>query len=501
MIKGLSEPLLSEISRLLADHTGLHFPAERWPDLERGIRSAAPSFGCEDGESCARFLLSSPLTRRQIEILAGELTVGETYFFREKQSLEVLSDRILPELVRVRRGTDRRLRIWSAGCCTGEEPYSIAILLDRFLPELRDWQVTILGTDLNPLFLNKASKGIYSEWSFRDAPPWLKENYFKPAGVKHFEIAPRIRERVTFSYLNLGEEVYPSLATNTNAMDLILCRNVLMYFSPERTKKVTHRFHQSLVTGGWLLVSPTETSCELFGEFSSVQFQRTTFYQKGEKPLPAAVPHFSPEAAFLHPEPADISPSVLSFVSAPSFPAPPPEPSASPAAETAADPYEEARILFERGNYAAAAAMLKADPALLPATAERSALLARICANLGELSEALSWAEKALAVGKLDAGLHYLRAMILQEQGSMQEVVPSLKRALYLAPNFVLAHYALGNLALRQRNFKEAGRHFANVLALLDAYKPNDVLPDSDGLAAGRLREMVESAQLLEKAA
>jgi chemotaxis protein methyltransferase CheR len=499
MTGGLSDQWLSELSKVVAEQTGLHFPQPRWPDLERGIRSAALKFGYPDAESCARWLLSAPLTKKGIEILAGELTIGETYFFRENRSFEILAEQILPEMVRVRQGAERRLRIWSAGCCTGEEPYSIAILLDRILPDLRQWNVTILGTDVNSLFLQKASAGVYSDWSFRNAPPWLKGNYFKQIGERHFEIVPRIKEKVTFSYLNLAEDVYPSLANNTNAMDLIFCRNVLMYFTTETMKRAILNFHRSLVDTGWLFVSPTETSPELFSSFCPVHFQGAILYQKGEgRPPRMAFPH--PVEAASHVEAVVVSTDpVFDFIPASAVSSPEPSPD-MPVERARPTLYEEALALFEQGDYLEAEEKLKADSAL-PHTAESWALLARICANLGELTEARSWAEKALGADKLNAGLHYLRSVILQEQGATEERIAALKRALYLDPNFVLAHFALGNFALQQKNFKEADKHFSNVLGLLADYQPNDVLPQSDGLVAGRLREMVESAIAMERAA
>ncbi|TMA53867.1 MAG: chemotaxis protein CheR, partial [Deltaproteobacteria bacterium] len=108
MTRGLSDQLLSQLSECVTSQLGLHFPQARWRDLERGIRSAAREFGTPDAESCARWLLSAPLTKNQIEILASELTVGETYFFREPRSFAILGERILPELLRVRQGAERR---------------------------------------------------------------------------------------------------------------------------------------------------------------------------------------------------------------------------------------------------------------------------------------------------------------------------------------------------------------------------------------------------------
>ena len=174
MFLRISDTTLSELSEFVAARIGLHFPQERWRDLARGLNSAARDFEFADAESCARWLLSATLTKSQLEALAPHLTVGETYFFREGKSLNALTNQILPELIRSRRHSERRLRIWSAGCSTGEEAYTLAILLDRLLSDMKDWQVTILATDINAMSLGKASEGDYSEWSFRGTRLWVK---------------------------------------------------------------------------------------------------------------------------------------------------------------------------------------------------------------------------------------------------------------------------------------------------------------------------------------
>jgi chemotaxis protein methyltransferase CheR len=120
-------------------------------------------------------------------------------------------------------------------------------------------------------------------------------------------------------------------------------------------------------------------------------------------------------------------------------------------------------------------------------------LLARVYANQGELAKSLEWCEKALSADKLDSGLYYLRAMILQEQGAVGGATKSLKQALYLDGDFVLAHFALGNLALRQGKIEESGKHFENALLLLGAYRQEETLPESEGMTAGRLSEVIQS--------
>jgi chemotaxis protein methyltransferase CheR len=199
MTTRVAESLLSRLSACIAEQLGLYFPRARWSDLARGIAMASRDLGWEDIDACIQWLTSSPLTQSQIEILARHLTVGETYFFREPRSFDVLAAHILPAFVRARRGKAQYLRFWSAGCCTGEEPYSIAILLGQELPDVQNWEVTIVATEINTHFLQKAAKGLYNAWSFRATPPEIKERYFTKAEAGQWAILPRIKNLVQFS--------------------------------------------------------------------------------------------------------------------------------------------------------------------------------------------------------------------------------------------------------------------------------------------------------------
>lgn len=499
----------SRLSDFIASRLGLRFPRERWRDLERGIGSAARDLGFRDIGSCIRWLLSSPLTQRQTEILASHLTVGETYFFREKRSLAVLEESIFPEFIRARHMAERSLRIWSAGCCTGEEPYSIAILLDKLIPDLQNWNITILATDINPRFLQKASEGLYTEWSFRDSPSWIKERYFERKKGDRFEISPEIKKRVTFSYLNLAEDVYPSLTNNTNAMDVIFCRNVLMYFAPERTKKVVDRFYRSLIDGGWLIVSPSETSQALFAQYATVNLPDVILYQKESDllrtapsaeafpamPVEAPGSSFHPPVHFL-PEPA--AEVVLTQETGIFLPL---EDQKQRTAETRPDSYAEAAALYDQGRYPEASEKIAGLLKDHPDNAKAMTLLARVYANQGNLAEALQWCQGAIAADKLSAEGHYLLATVLQEQGHIADAVLSLKRALYLDPDFALAHFALGNMTRQQGKFKASEKHYANALSLLNARRSEEVLLASEGMTAGRLVEIIRSTTFKETVA
>ncbi len=465
----LPDLLLSGLSDFVAARIGLHFPQERWRDLERGLVAATPALGQADAESCVRWLLSASLTQSHIETLASHLTIGETYFFREKRSLEILEMQIVPELLRARCDSERHLRIWSAGCCTGEEPYSIAMLLDRLIPDQKSWNITLLATDINPRFLRKAAEGVYGEWSFRGTPEWIRTRYFKRRKDGRFELSAHIKRKVTFSYLNLADDVYPSLLNNTNAIDVIFCRNVLMYFTAQHAKKVTRNFYRSLVEDGWLIVNPTETSATQFPLFTPVEFHGAVLYRKAKDDAPRYAIEYQPLA---------LQPALF-----------PPEPVSLEAVQSGA----VAKVQPEPPGQATT--MAPSDPLSQQQNdCEAQSLNARDCANRGRFAEAIEWCQKVIAADKLNPARYYLLAAIQQEQGQLDAAAQSLNRALYLDSGFVLAHFALGNLRLSQGKRREAERHFTNALATLRAHPHDEILPESEGLTAGRLVEIVTSA-------
>jgi chemotaxis protein methyltransferase CheR len=485
----LPHPLLLQLSEQLARQMGLHYPVNRWSDLERGIKAAAPALGMKNVETCIRHILSASLARPQIEVLARHLTVGETYFFREKKVLHILEERIFPELIHGCAREGRMLRIWSAGCCTGEEPYSIAMILDRLIHPSAEWNATILATDINPAFLQKATDGLYNDWSFRDAPVWMKGRYFEKRKNGQFEILPDIRKRVTFSYLNLAENTYPSALNGTDAMDMIFCRNVMMYFSTEARRKIIRNFHRSLVDGGWLVVSAVEIQSSSFHQFNTKSFPGGTLYQKSE-------------TSTVHAGPADHE------ILAPVPPLPLSNTSATPETHRM-HPHDLVGTAFSNGKNAqqkwpAPEADSPRSKKKMPGPltridrdshekSEAHHRMARAHANQGELGEAIKWCEKAIAEDKLDSANHYLMATLQLESGQEENAAQSLLRTLYLDPDFVLAHFALASLHLSQGRKREATRYFDNTLSLLHKLPSDTLLPESEGLMAGHLIEIIRS--------
>ena len=506
--------LLTELSQRIEAWMGLFYPPDRWPDLVRKLQAAAPAFGCEDAESCARLLTVSSTPKQWIELLATHLTVGETYFFREPRSFEVLEKEILPELLRERRSGNRRLRAWSAACCTGEEPYSLAILFHRLLSDLPTWDARILATDLSPQFLRKAVEGVYGQWSFRSVPPAIREQYFQKIANNRYGIRVALKQLVSFFQLNLVDESYPSSATSTIGMDVVFCRNVLIYFTPQRIKHILTRLYLALNDGGWLIVSPVETAFVMDSPFTAVQFPGATLFRKetGKNNdsfifLPASS-CFPKESTPLSPLPyikAHDGTVATSFSYARTDPCQErdviPGQSTSPlCADHWRQLYEEASGFLAHGCYSEVVETLKDFPwgetngntPVNPLREQIMVLLARAHANQGELREAREWCERALFVSKFEPRLYYLYATILLANGQEAEAHLSLTQALYLDPRFVLAHFTLGNLARQRKDFKAADKHFAKAFNLLQRHRPEDILPESEGMTAGRLARIIE---------
>jgi chemotaxis protein methyltransferase CheR len=265
-----------------------------------------------------------------------------------------------------------------------------------------------------------------------------------------------------------------------------------MYLTPEGMRKVVRRFHRSLAMDGWLIVSPTETSQELFAEFATVSFGDVTFYRKSAtcSPTMLALPV---AASRLSVQPSERMVAAPEPTQTLSLPTSQESSYCEPLRQNAAPPaalYGQALALHEPGRYGeveqvAAALLSNGNPVSV------MLLQARVCANQGKLAAALVLCDQAIAADKMAARAYYLRATILQEQGSLPEALLAFNQTVYADPEFVLGHFALGSLALRQRRLKESEKHFANVLLLLARYEPEDTVPESDGLSAGRLREMI----------
>jgi chemotaxis protein methyltransferase CheR len=227
--------------------------------------------------------------------LEAEITIGETFFFRYAEQFAALRDTILPDIL-ARNAATRRLRIWSAGCANGSEPYSLAILLRQMLGDaVADWRITLLGTDLNEVALESARGAIFSPWALRSMPAEDKARDFLPMpGGRGWQLKPQHRSMVRFQRQNLLDLLSPEAALEMTEFDLVLCRNVLIYFHPEVVLQLVRALAARLVPGGWLLLGHAEPS-PAYAEFlDPVSLPGTAAWRRGTegltKPPPAATP-------------------------------------------------------------------------------------------------------------------------------------------------------------------------------------------------------------------
>jgi len=225
-------------------------------------------------------LLYGPEREEELTKLVDVLTTNETYFFREMNQLRTLTEEIVPEIMQ-RHGTRRRLRIWSAGCSTGEEPFTLAILLLEH-PTLLGWDVEIFASDISQRVLQCARRGVYTDSSFRSTEPAYKQRYFEPVDASSSRVVERVRRLVTFGQLNL---LAPEQWTILGQFDVILCRNVMIYFNGEGKKKMVENFHRKLDDGGFLLLGHSESLMNISTAFTLRHFLHDMVYQK---PEPAA---------------------------------------------------------------------------------------------------------------------------------------------------------------------------------------------------------------------
>lgn len=455
----MPETGFEDLYRLITARTGLLLDDNRRTNVRR-ITADLLGASASTPATLAQKLAHAPFTDAQWQRLLQAITVGETYFFRNKAHFAALRETVLPTLIaRRRRQGNLFLRLWSAGCATGEEPYSLAILLRDLLPDFANWQISILGTDIDLANLERARRGLYRAWSFRgETPDYVRDRWFTPVG-DHYELAAEIKYMAHFAPLNLLEDNYPSYDSGTMNIDVLLCRNVTIYFNERDTRAVAQRFLRALHDEGWLIVGHSEPLATNYAGFTPENHPNAVFYRKAP-PEQAA----NAQPASTAPPPR---PPVSSFVTTPppAVPAPPPVTPPAPArpapAEAPADDEErpdlwaQAKAAADRENW---------DDAL---------------GLLGQVEQA--------ADDLFQPHVHYLRALILLQMGEASGALKALRQAIYCDPGFALAHYTLGDLYDKQGQARQAQRHWRSAQNALSDLSPEQPLPLTEELTVEML--------------
>lgn len=424
----LHTEMLSRVADLVSRTFGLAYPPSRLSDLARGFTAAARELGWHDPNEAIAAFNHADLNDTVLGVLANHLTIGETYFFRHSDVFDSLVRDFLPQRLQACKGGEGPIRIWSAGCSSGEELYSIAMLLSELGIQLPSDDVTLIGTDICASSLEKATLGVYSEWSFRGLPEHLRVRYFHSAGARQFCLDPALVRSCAFRYLNLADTIWTT-CVGQDLFDVVACRNVLLYFEEEAATSVMRRLVARLRPDGWLVLGPCEVHLA---------------YHLGLEPVPGCA------VIFRHPrrielqvqeQPVDTIPAAVAV-------------------------YQEALRLMDVGQVDHALALLVPLMAESPAP-EIAAVMARGLANQGHLEAAEAVCRAALLEGHQAAELHCLLGTILQERGEEEAALLSHRRALNLDGDHLLALVSSGLLLHRRGQRREAEACLGRAVDLL----------------------------------
>ncbi len=473
------DPGYPALKDYLIAQTGLVYYANRDEELTRLLSERLRSLNLDDCGAYLRALQQPGSGGRERDLLIQSLTIGETYFFRHGELFRALERVVLPDLLE-RNRLSQRLRIWSAGCSIGAEVYSLAILLHRLLAgRFDDWAISILGTDINREYLTRAARGQFEDWALRGMTDSDRRAYLRQDETG-WTILPRFRCGVSFQYHNLASDAFPPASHVLADFDLILCRNVLIYFAPDVISRTVRGFHSCLADGGWLLVGHAEHNADWFTQFRTLMVEGAVCYQKRDSD---ATPPAAPSS--LNTNLTDILKSAHNESSCSSTLAP---------LETLPAGVTGWQAELARGAKGFPPPVVRRDEASHhdAAAAAEPADLTRIreLADRGQLAAAQADCRRLVEARQLDPTAHFYFALISEQLGEYDAALRAFARAVYLDRNDVSAHYCLGLLAQKQGQRGRAIRSFQNVARLLKAYEPRRRLPHFDDLTADHLRQL-----------
>jgi chemotaxis protein methyltransferase CheR len=511
----LTEQDLVRLRELITAYSGLDASVQTDSALQQAVSQRLVAHQLNSVADYWPLLQRRPGSNGEINNLVRLLTNKETFFFREMHHFNVLREQLLPELL---RADPQPLRVWSAGCATGEEPYSLAITLLEYQARHGEFAAQVIATDIDMVALEKARQGRYEERAVRQVPDDLRQRYFSFDGAT-YRILPAAAELVTFKVHNLEDDPPPTLTNQS----VIFCRNVTIYFDIEARDRLNARLASSLREGGYLFVASAETMGHNRGRLELISIGDTFLFRKGPPPARQLPPSFmrrvtvqrersssraqqSTTAAIaemeVHPparaalpafSPAESS-NARAFASAP-IAAPGERRDRWDGPSQPAYYLQRAREAFQRHDFDAALQELDRVPAGPPVWLEVYRLQGAIFLQQERLAEAEAACQSLLAHDPWHADAHFLLGLVLRQQGQIAAAIQSLKQAIYLLPSHRHAHFYLAEtyrtLGLRD----EARSEYENTLNTLRMAHSPDQSPalNLTGLEDDLLRQACEA--------
>lgn len=394
-------------------------------DIGYAIKKSCEKFNITPDELL--FIIDNYGHRRpEIEYLISKITVGETYFYRDKTQIKYLSEQLLPSLIENRRNAGNlHLKIWSAGCSSGDELYTIAMILIDLIHDISNWKIVLLGTDINIIALHKAYKGVYSEWSMRSIPEVYKSKYFVKNGANYY-LTDRVKQYAEFEYLNLADLNFPSILNNTINIDLILCRNVILYFSHDFSTLLMTHFEKCLNSDGKLLL----------GASDPILLDHTNFRL------------------------SHTLPSLL-----------------------------EKNEIYISINNTNEHLSYTSDSDTKLNDADSLSLAALENANKGFVNESINNCIESISLDPTNKLAYYVYALNLADQNIQGEAESAFKKALFLDRKFIPCLIQYGHFLLRNNRHKDGLRILKNALNIAIKSNPDDIVEFTGGISYKQFRE------------
>ncbi len=468
------EDLRNQIQTHIAERCGLYFRDHDLRNLEAGVSERMKACGFDSVHAYYLHLTTSEEQEAEFRELLNLLTINHTYFFRNEPQFAALKEKVLPELIErkmqqaleSKSGRKPFLRIWSAGCSTGEEPYTIAMILCEVIPHPEDWNIEILATDASSEAMEKAKRGIYGENSMRLVEEPYRSKYFTqtvPSKAKgEWRISDEIKGMVKFGFLNLVADPYPA------ELDIVFCRNVTIYFETKTTVKIMEDFAANMTDPGYLFLGYSESLQYLTQKFRMASWQEGIYYRKA-----TGAPEEGVSNLAWKPE----EPEVEAYA----------EVRALPVLATIMEHHEPVAISPEQfegvcqlilrfiylKEYAKAMDLIEKVSIEGERMADIHYLAADIFANRNRHEEARARLKKALEINALFAPAHYLLGCMDLEEGRIAQSKEHLNRALYIDKDFVMARFYMAHVLRSEGRVSEAIREYRNTLAALSKNVPS----------------------------
>lgn len=472
----ISQGLLTDFIELVTAQTGLAIRDQDRNTLSRKIWTRMNRLGINSPQFYYRLLsIGAGQNNQEWQEFVLLLTNIESYFFRDRGQFSLLRNQIIPELID-RAANTKTLRIWSAGCSTGEEPYSLAMLLWEILGDRPDWHITIIGTDINEDALHRARCGRYTSWSFRTTDEAFQQKYFT-AIRHHYQINEKLRSMVQFRYLNLFKDTFISIDPPLEQIDLILCRNVFIYFEPNAIARTLDKFYHSLTERGYLMTGHAELYNQNVSQFQTKIFPESVVYQRPQPqflpvkeippPLPKSpLPRLEKPSLVIHSAPRQIDPTIALLA--------------------------QAQYLFTLKNYPVALDKAHQVLRLHPQNLEAHYLVAQIQANTGHYEQAVQSCHRILSLDPFSVKAYTLLAQIADEVGDREGTKNFLKKIIYLEPKSLFAYWELSYIYELEGNWQKAQKMYKATLALLEDLPLTQRVSDRDPLTVGQLKEKIQ---------